>query len=1228
MNIVNEIQRELKSRILFLDGAMGTMIQREGLQEEDFRGTEFANFPKNLKGNNDLLNITKPGLIESIHSTYLDAGADIIETNTFNSNPISLSDYDMSYLTYRLNIEGAKLARAAAEKHMFAHPEKGRKYVAGAVGPTNATLSISPDILRPEMRRYTFEQMADGYFEQICGLIDGGVDIILIETVFDTLNCKAAISAARRAFDDRNLQAPVIISGTIVDAAGRTLSGQTLEAFWISVKHAPNLLAVGLNCALGATQMRPYVGELARLADCYLSVYPNAGLPNAFGGYDETPDMMARELRNYANERYVNIVGGCCGTTPEYIARFRQELGEAAPREIPEIIPTLRLSGLEPLAFREGLNFVNIGERTNLAGSIKFKRSIESEDYSIALNIARSQVENGAQILDISMDDAMIDGAAAMSKFLNMAATDPEICKVPFMIDSSNFKIIEEGLKRNQGKSIVNSISLKEGEEDFISKAKLVREYGAAAVIMAFDEEGQAVDLERKIDICKRAYDVLVYKAKFPPEDIIFDANILTIGTGIEEHANYAIAYLDAVRWIKENLPLARTSGGVSNLSFAFRGNNLVREALHTVFLYYAVQAGLDMGIVNAGQLGVYDEVDAELRTLCEDLIFNRRADATERMLDYAAKHSESAEKDSPLQLSWRNLPLDERLSYSLVKGIDEFIERDAREAIESYEDPLDIIEGPLMKGMDEVGELFGSGRMFLPQVVKAARVMKKAVAIITPKIEERKRAGEKTNAGRILLATVKGDVHDIGKNIVGVALGCNNYEIIDLGVMVPAERILDEAKKNNVDIIGLSGLITPSLEEMSFVASELEAAGYKIPLLIGGATTSRAHTAVKIAPKYSAPVVHVLDASKAVGVVSSLLSHDAKEEYAIKLAKEYEEVRASHEKSKSQKSVVSLETARANKVPIAWENFEPYKPLNPGITVYDDFPLEELRNYINWTQFFLTWDIKGARYPLIFSKPDKGEEARRLFDDANKILDKIINRKLITARGIIGIFPTNSIEEDSIEIYSDESGRDAIRKFHFLREQGQKQNAPNYCLADYIAPLSGGKIDYVGAFALSAGFGAEEAAETARKANDDYEALMIKILADRLAEAFAERAHELTRQKIWGYAPEAARDEEELFAGKYEGIRPAIGYPSIPDQSMNFELFELLKVKERIGIELTESGMMTPGASVSGLMFANPESKYFAVGKIGVDQARDYAKRRGITLEQAERRLASILSY
>ncbi|MBZ0199279.1 MAG: methionine synthase [Ignavibacteriaceae bacterium] len=1226
---VEQLREILKDRILVLDGAMGTMIQRHKLSEEDFRGDKFKDHPFDLKGNNDILSITRPEIIKNIHREYLQAGSDIIETNTFSANFFSQSDYQLEKYVYEINFESAKIARQSADEFTAKTPEKPR-LVAGALGPTNKTASLSPDVNDPGYRAVSFDALASAYYEAAKGLVDGGADILLIETIFDTLNSKAAIYAVHQLLEERNSQMPVMISGTIVDQSGRTLSGQTTEAFWISVSHTKNLLSVGLNCALGAKQMRPFLEDLSKIAECFISVYPNAGLPNEMAEYDETAEQMASVLKDYAESGFINIVGGCCGTTPVHIKAISDMVANFEPRKITQHEPYLRLSGLEPLIVRPESNFINIGERTNVTGSKKFANLILNNKYDDALAVARNQVEGGAQVLDVNMDEGLLDSEEAMVKFLNLIEAEPDIAKLPIMIDSSKWSVIEAGLKCLQGKSIVNSISLKEGEDVFIEQAKKVLNYGAAVIIMAFDEKGQADNFERRKEICSRAYKILTEKIGFLPQDIIFDPNILTIATGIEEHNNYAVEYLETVRWIKQNLPLTKVSGGVSNLSFSFRGNNLVREAMHSAFLYHAVKAGMDMGIVNAGQLEVYEEIPKDLLELIEDVILNRRKDSTERLVDYAESVKQKDKADVKKD-EWREAPVKERLKHALVKGIVDYIDEDTEEARKLFERPLEVIEGPLMDGMNVVGDLFGAGKMFLPQVVKSARVMKKAVAYLFPFIEAEKLAAEDTReAGKILLATVKGDVHDIGKNIVGVVLGCNNYKVIDLGVMISADKILQTAVDENVDIVGVSGLITPSLDEMVHVAKEMERCGMKLPLLIGGATTSRVHTAVKIALNYSGAVVHVLDASRSVQVVSNLLSDDVshRTKFIDDIKAEYDYTREEYKKRKEAKNYLTISAARENNFKVDWKNYKPTLPHKPGVTALQQYPLEILRESIDWTPFFQTWELKG-KYPAIFEDAKYGTEARGLFDDANKMLDKIVNEKSLTANGVVGIFPANSVSYDDIEIYTDESRKGVKQILHTLRSQSQKSGEiPNLALADFIAPKETGVNDYIGAFAVTTGIGIEKLIEQYEKEHDDYSIIMVKSLADRLAEAFAEHLHEKVRKELWGYAADEKLNNEEIIKEKYTGIRPAPGYPAQPDHTEKRTIFELLNVEKNTDITLTESLAMYPAAAVSGLYFANPESRYFNVGKIGKDQVMDYRKRKGYSLEETERWLMPLLNY
>jgi len=1230
---VEAFEKILTERILVIDGAMGTMIQRHNLTEEDFRGERFKNHPHDLKGNNDLLSITQPEIIKGIHRAYFEAGADIVETNTFNGTPISQADYNTQHLTYEINFEAAKIAKEVSEEFNRNNPNKPR-FVAGALGPTNKALSLSPNVNDPGYRAVTFDEVVNAYYDQTRGLVDGGADIILIETIFDTLNSKAAIIAVQKYLDEKGIQLPVMISGTIVDQSGRTLSGQTVEAFYISVSHTKNVLSIGLNCALGAKQMRPFVEDLSNVSDKFMSVYPNAGLPNEMGGYDETPQTMATVLEDFLASGFVNIVGGCCGTTPEHIKAISEIVKKHKPRIPKKQEPYLRLSGLEPVVLRPDSNFMNIGERTNVTGSKKFARLIKDNNYDEALSVARDQVEGGAQVLDINMDEGMLDSEAAMTKFLNLLEAEPDIAKLPIMIDSSKWSVIETGLKGLQGKGIVNSISLKEGKEVFKEHARKVLSYGAAVIVMAFDEKGQADTFERRIEICKRAYNILTKEIGFPPQDIIFDPNILAIGTGIEEHNNYAVDYLEATRWIKQNLPLAKISGGVSNLSFSFRGNNTVREAMHSAFLFHAVKAGMDMGIVNAGQLEVYEEISKELLEKVEDVIFNRNPDATERLIDFAEtikNKDKSSAGGEEKKDEWRMLPVEERLKHALIKGIVDYIDEDVEEARLKFSQPIEVIEGPLMAGMNVVGDLFGAGKMFLPQVVKSARVMKKAVAILIPYIEAEKEKNQTTRErGKVLMATVKGDVHDIGKNIVGVVLGCNNYNVIDLGVMVHTEKILQTAIDEKVDVIGLSGLITPSLDEMVHVAKEMERRGMKLPLLIGGATTSRVHTAVKVAPNYRGAVIHVLDASRSVPVVSNLLNENEAErkKYIKSFKDEYEILREDYSKKQFEKNFISLAQARENSLQIEWKKSKVKKPNKTGITVLKEYPLSTLRKYIDWTPFFMTWELKG-KYPTIFEEKTVGAEAKKLFNDANELLDKIIGEKLLTANGVVGLYPANSVGPDDIEIYTDESRGGVKRVLHTIRQQMQKSKGePNIALADFIAPKESGVEDYVGLFAVTAGIGIEKLIEKFEKDHDDYNSIMVKALADRLAEAFAEHLHELVRKEYWGYASDENFSSDELVKEKYVGIRPAPGYPAQPDHTEKPIIFSLLDAEKNTGIKLTESMAMYPAASVSGLYFSHPESKYFTVGKIGKDQVLDYHRRKGMSVDEVEKWLGSILNY
>jgi 5-methyltetrahydrofolate--homocysteine methyltransferase len=1219
------IYGELEKRILVMDGAMGSLIQECGLTESDFRGERFVDFPFDLKGNNDLLSITQPHIIRMIHDKYLAAGADIIETNTFNSNRFSQADYHLEDVVREMNREAARIAHNIAKVYSERDPDRPR-FVAGAMGPTNKTASLSPDVNNPGFRAVTFDEMAEVYGEQASGLIEGGADILALETIFDTLNAKAAIFALEHLFRKIGKAYPVIISGTITDASGRTLSGQTLQAFTNSVGHM-DVLALGLSCGLGAKELRPYLEELSGKTHHYVSVYPNAGLPNQFGEYDQPPGEMADYLKDFTGNHFVNIIGGCCGTTPAHVREFRKVADTADRRVPPEENRDLKLSGLEALSVFPGSNFINIGERTNVSGSRKFARLIRDGKYDEALSVARDQVEGGAQVIDVNMDDAMLDAEREMTNYLNLLMSEPDIARLPIMIDSSKWSVIEAGLKCLQGRAIVNSISLKEGEDAFREQAQKIKDYGAATIVMAFDEEGQAVSFKRKTEICKRAYHILTEEMNFPGEDIIFDPNILTIATGIEEHNNYAVDFIRTASWIKENLPDAKVSGGVSNLSFSFRGNDTVREAMHSAFLYHAIKAGLDMGIVNPGMLQVYDEIPADLLELVEDVILNRRKDATDRLISYAETVRQTAGKKVK-QDDWREKTVLERINHALVKGINDHIEEDVEEARLGFDSALEIIEGPLMDGMNIVGDLFGEGKMFLPQVVKSARVMKKAVATLQPYIEEeRKVAGDRKMAGKILLATVKGDVHDIGKNIVSVVLACNNYEIIDLGVMVPAEKIIQTAIDEKVDIVGLSGLITPSLEEMVHVAREMERAEMEIPLLIGGATTSKIHTAVKIEQHYPPPVVHVKDASRSVPVASQLLSAGKSQEFASRIREEYQELRDRYQGAGSQVEYLSLEDARKNKLRINWDESPIYKPVQTGIQVFEDYPLGEIREYISWIFFFLVWQLRG-KWPDILKDPKQGKEARKLYDDALKMLDWIVENGILRANGILGFFPANAVGDD-IELYPDEDRSEVLASFVNLRSQVKKSDhTPNLCLADFLAPRSSGRIDYLGVFAVTAGLGIEQQLKKFEADHDDYSSIMLKALADRLAEAFTELLHEKVRKEYWGYQPGEGMSLEDMILEKYQGIRPAHGYPACPDHSEKETIFKLLDVRDKTGIELTQSYAMLPAASVSGLMFANPDSRYFYVGRIARDQARDYARRKKSKLATVETWLANNLNY
>ena len=1226
-----DFARLLGQRILILDGAMGTMIQRYKLGEADFRGERFAGHGKDLKGDNELLSLVRPDVIAEIHRQYLEAGADVIETNTFGATSIAQGDYDLPELAYELNLVSARLAREACDA--YSTPDKPR-FVAGALGPQPKTASISPDVNDPGARNVTFDELRVAYVEQLNGLLDGGIDIVLIETIFDTLNAKAAIYATEEVFEQRGIRLPVMISGTVTDASGRILSGQTVEAFWNSVRHA-RPVTIGLNCALGAALMRPYVAELSKICDTYVCVYPNAGLPNPMAetGFDETPADTSALLEEFARAGLVNMSGGCCGTTPDHIRAIADKVTALTPRVVPEIPVKTRLSGLEPLNIDEDTLFVNVGERTNVTGSKMFARLIREEKYDEALAVARQQVENGAQIIDINMDEAMLDSVACMHRFLNLIASEPDIARVPVMIDSSKWEVIETGLKCVQGKPVVNSISMKEGLDIFREHARLCRRYGAAVVVMAFDEQGQADTLERRKEICGRAYQILVEEEGFPPEDIIFDPNIFAVATGIEEHNPYGVAFIEATRTIRETLPHAHISGGVSNLSFAFRGNEPVREAMHAVFLFHCIKAGMDMGIVNAGQLAVYDEIPAELRELCEDVVLNRRDDSTERLLEAAERFKTGASAQAKTaDLTWREAPVEKRIEHALVNGITEYIVADTEEARQKAERPLHVIEGPLMAGMNVVGDLFGSGKMFLPQVVKSARVMKQAVAYLEPFMEEEKRAnggdGKRQAAGKVLMATVKGDVHDIGKNIVGVVLACNNYEIIDLGVMVPAAKILETAKTEKVDIVGLSGLITPSLDEMVHVAGEMEREGLDVPLLIGGATTSRVHTAVKIHPAYAkGQAVYVTDASRAVGVVSSLISKETRGPTIEKVRAEYAKVADAHKRSEADKQRLPLAKARTNAFKIDWSAYKPAKPSFTGTRVYGSYEVADLVPYIDWTPFLQTYEFKG-RFPAILDDPEQGPAARALYEDAQGMLKQIVEERWFNPKAVIGFWPANSVGDD-IALYTGESRSERLATFHGLRQQLSKRDGrSNTCLSDFVAPAETGIADYVGGFVVTAGLEEVRIAERFERANDDYRAILVKALADRIAEAFAERMHERVRKEFWGYAADEAYGPDELVLEKYDGIRPAPGYPAQPDHTEKTTLFDLLKAESRIGVKLTESYAMWPGSSVSGIYIAHPEAHYFGVAKVERDQVEDYAARKGMDVREVERWLGPILNY
>ena len=1223
MNI--RLEALLKDRILVIDGAMGTMIQQYKLTEKDYRGTRFANHAYDIQGNNEILVFTQPHIIEAIHLAYLEAGADILETNTFGATKIAQADYHLESLAYEMNLEAAKIARKAADEFNLKTPEKPR-FVAGAIGPTNKTASLSPDVNNPGFRGVSFDELKEAYYEQAKGLMDGGCDALIVETIFDTLNAKAALFAIEELFEEVGDRLPVMISGTITDASGRTLSGQTVGAFWASINHIP-ILSVGLNCALGATEMRPYLQELSDIADCYISAYPNAGLPNEFGEYDQGASEMQQYIKEFASSGFVNIVGGCCGTTPDHIQAMAEAVKDIIPRKLTPKSHFTTLSGLEPLVIRPETNFVNVGERTNVTGSKQFARLIREKNYTEALKVAQQQVEGGAQIIDINMDEGLLDSEQAMVEFLNLVMSEPDIAKLPIMIDSSKFSVIEAGLKCVQGKCIVNSISLKEGEEAFLKQAKLVRRYGAAAVVMAFDEVGQADTVERKVSICKRAYDLLIQKVGFIPEDIIFDPHLFAVATGIEEHNDYAIHFIEATRQIKKLCPGAKVSGGVSNISFSFRGNEVVREAMHTAFLYHAVRAGMDMGIVNAGMMDIYSNIEPDLLEKVEDVLFNRRADATERLTDLAVSLRGDAGKSIQKDLSWRNQSVNERLKYALVKGITDYIDEDVEEARTQVAEPLSVIEGPLMDGMNYVGDLFGEGKMFLPQVVKSARVMKKAVAWLTPYIEANKNENSRAK-GKILLATVKGDVHDIGKNIVGVVLGCNDYDIVDLGVMVPADKILQRAKEEKVDVIGLSGLITPSLDEMVHLASEMQRLGFTIPLLIGGATTSRTHTAVKIEPKYKGSVVHGLDASRAVGVVSNLLSEqgDVSSNFILDVRAENNRIREQRVGREQVKQFLPIADARKNKWTMDWATYTPPVPDKIGIQEKIPFPLEELVPYIDWTPFFSSWELAG-KYPDILKDAVVGEEATKLFVEANAMLKKIVDEKWLEARAVWGIFPANQGTEDDIIIYADEERTTEKMRLQCLRQQLKKApGQPNRSLSDFVAPV--GKPDFIGSFAVSAGFNIEKMDTYFLENLDDYQSILLKALADRLAEALAEKLHEWVRMDTWAYAKDENHSTVDLLKENFQGIRPAPGYPACPDHTEKEKLWELLEVEKRTGIILTESFAMYPAASVSGWYFSNPASTYFGVGQISKDQVENYAERKNMNLEIIERWLSPNLNY
>lgn len=1227
---MHSIEKELEKRILVIDGAMGTMIQQYKLEEKDYRGKRFAEWHKDLKGNNDLLSITQPQIIKAIHKEYLKAGADIIETNTFSGTSIAMADYDMQALVYELNYESAKIAKDAIKEFDKEFPDKALmpKYVAGSMGPTNRTLSISPNVNDPGFRAITFDELVEAYTEQVRGLVDGGSDLLLIETIFDTLNAKAALFAIQNYCEKINKVMPVMVSGTITDASGRTLSGQTTEAFLNSVSHV-KLLSIGLNCALGAKDMRPHLEELSTKAPFYISAYPNAGLPNQFGEYDQDAHEMGHQIQDFLKAGFLNIVGGCCGTTPDHIREIAKIAAKSKPRVKPQPDTLMHLSGLEPVTLRPESNFMNVGERTNVTGSKKFAKLIIDEKYEEALAVARDQVEGGAQVIDVNMDEGMLDAEKAMVTFLNLIASEPDIARVPVMIDSSKWSVIEAGLKCLQGKGIVNSISLKEGEQKFTEHANTVKKYGASVIVMAFDEAGQADTLQRRIDICKRAYDILVNKVHFPPQDIIFDPNIFPVATGMDEHRRNALDFFLATKWIKENLPYAKVSGGVSNVSFSFRGNDTVREAIHAAFLYHAVKYGMDMGIVNPGMLQVYDDVPKDLMELVEDVLLDRRDDATERLITKAEELKGKGKAKEEKNEEWRKGTVQERLAHALVKGITDYIDADVEECRRHYDKTLSVIEGPLMDGMNVVGDLFGSGKMFLPQVVKSARVMKKAVAYLLPYLEEEKKASGITqkNNGRVLLATVKGDVHDIGKNIVGVVMACNNFEIVDLGVMVPADKILEVARKENVDIIGLSGLITPSLDEMVHVAKEMERQGFTTPLLIGGATTSRVHTAVKIAPHYSQPVVHVNDASKSIPVVQNLISDDLKPAFAAEINKNYERIREQNKNAQGQNKFISMQEARSNKFAIDWSKEEITMPAFIGNKVYNDYNLKEITEYIDWTPFFHSWEMKGS-YPKILEDKERGTEAQKLFNDAQVMLKKIIDEKWLKANAVIGIYPANTINDDDICVYNEE-GKSIKTIFHSIRQQTKKPAGQhNMALSDFIAPQSSGKTDYIGVFALTTGIGIDEYVARFEKDHDDYNAIMLKALADRLAEAFAELMHKKVRTEIWGYSKNENLNNVQLIKEEYKGIRPAPGYPAQPDHTEKLTIWKLLDVEKTTGMKLTESLAMVPTAAVSGLYIGNKNAAYFGVGKITKEQVEDYAKRKNLPFTEVEKWLSPVLGY